>query len=212
MGTFRLYRPTGWVALIALSLSLGGCITASVLLATAVVGQSIKDADIKKRGKELVGKGPDAADAALGPRLETLLDTRRTGRELLLYSVKDAEPGTAYYVAEVENGKVIALAKQVRDDKAVQETVRKTGLDKKLIGKSPSECEREAELGEPVLVLRSRETGQSVRVYDPLERKTFGGAPHCVLRFDGEDRCMRINLIGLHSATKKGGVVTADDQ
>jgi len=212
MRKVRVRPRTRWVVLIALSLSLGGCITASVMLATAVVGQSIKDADIKKRGNELVGKDPDAADAALGPRLETLVDTRRTGRELLLYSVKDAEPGTAFYVVEVEGGKVVALAKQVRDDKAVQETVRKTGLDKKLLGKNPSECERVAELGTPVLVLRSRETGQTLRVYDPLERKILGGAPHCVLRFDPENRCMRINLIGLHSATKKGGVVTPDDK
>jgi hypothetical protein len=212
MRKFCLSARTGWVALIALSLSLGGCITASVVLATAVVGQSIKDADIKKRGRELAGKGPDAADAALGPRLETLVDARRAGRELLIYSVKDAEPGTAFYVADVEGGKIVALAKQVRDDKAVQETVSETGLDKKLLGKSPSECEREAKLGTPVLVLRSREKGESVRVYDPLERKLLGGAPHCVLRFDTENRCMRINLIGLHSATKKGGVVTAADE
>jgi hypothetical protein len=212
MGKSCLRARTVWVVLNAWPLCLGGCITASVVAATALVGQTIKDADIKKRAEELIGKGPDAADAALGPRIETLLDTRREGRELLLYSVKDAEPGTAFYVADVEGGKIVALAKQVRDAKAVQETVQETGLDKKLLGKSPSECEREAKLGEPILVLQSREKGESVRVYEPLERRILGGAPHCVLRFDTEDRCMRINLIGLHSATKKGGVVPADDQ
>jgi hypothetical protein len=209
MSKCRIFHRTAWLALI--TLSQGGCITASVLLATAVVGDSIKSADVKERSRELIGRSPDAADAALGPRLETLVDAGRKGRELLLYSVKDTEPGTAFYVADVQNGKVGSLDKQVQDRKAVQDQVEKTGLGKKLLGKTPSECEREAALGAPVLVLRSRETGQSVRVYEPLERKILGGAPRCVLRFDRDDRCMRVNLIGLHSSTKKGGVVAVDD-
>ena len=47
MRKVRVRPRTRWVVLIALSLSLGGCITASVMLATAVVCQSIMDADIK---------------------------------------------------------------------------------------------------------------------------------------------------------------------
>lgn len=200
--TRTLYR---WI-FIAFLAFLGlnsGCITASAILAGKLIGDAIRDSDVKERYKELEGRRPIAADQMFGRRLETLVDTKNGSRQLLVYPVENQ--ADQRYVVEVHSDRIVVLSKKERNKsgrvtKAVEE------LRQIFIGKNVADCEREGKLSLPALVLRSVEKGQLVRVYDVKGHAQSGGAHYCVLRFDQKDLCEEINLVGVLSTTKKKGL------
>lgn len=75
-------------------------------------------------------------------------------------------------------------------------------LENKLRGKTPDQCSHDGKLGVPLRTLRSIEKGQLLRVYDVRHWSDFMGARYCVLRFDGNDHCQDITLIGVSASTK----------
>ncbi len=200
-------RPClAFLMLVAMSI-LTGCRALPASIGMTLIGDAVSHADVKNRYEKLSGKGPEAADEMFGSRLETLVDTRRPEREVMLYNVKGDVLGSSRYVVEVSDGAIIAVSKKTKNKDGVEDVVRQSGLKGKLIGKNPRECESEGELGKALLVLRSHETGTLVRIYDAANWTHFGGARYCILRFDDVDLCEDINLVGLDASSKKGGVV-----
>jgi hypothetical protein len=180
-----------------------GCITATVALTAMVIAKGANDVDTKSREAQLVGKLPSAADEMFGSRGETLADTRQAGRQLLLYPLKDDPTGNALYAVEIAESKITAVSKGQRKTPEAEQAIKELRLRELLIGKDEDTCWLELDLGAPVAVLRSVETKQTVEIYDARKRRDLKGARYCVLRFGEGGRCELVNLIGLHTSTKK---------
>lgn len=187
--------------LAATLLSQFGCIAATVGLAVKVVGDVANDADAKEQAARLRGKDPQMADSILGPRLETLVDTEDPDRMLIIYPTSDRLSRDYRYTAEVASGKITVVSKNMigRDRRAT------AGLSKDLLGKDPRQCETIAELAPPVLILRSTERNQLLRVYD--SSSLIKGTRFLVLRFDESDTCVEVDLVGLRGSSQKDGII-----
>jgi hypothetical protein len=170
-----------------------------------VVGDAVHEADVDKHAKELVGQPVAKADAELGDRIETAVDTQ-SPRELMVYDVKDDPFHKTRWVVEAENGRIVALSKAEHNPDGGKDIIRKALLDKKLMNKTPAEFQDEKKYSNPVLTLRSKDTGNLIRVYDVKGITDLLGAKYCVLRFDASDRCQEIRLVGVPASTKKDAV------
>ena len=182
---------------------LGGCNAQPDSMAMMVVDEPVSDADVEGRRSELLGRGPEAADAMFGSRVETLVDIRRSGRQLLIYPDQGDRRGASRYVVEVSGGRIRSLTKAKRNIDGVEDTIKKAGLERKLIGESPAKCEFEAGLGSPKAMLHSQDTGQLVRVYDVRNRANLRGARYCVLRFGLNNACESVHLVGVRASTTR---------
>lgn len=180
-----------------------GCITTSIIVGTMLLSSGKQDKATKDLEKQLKGKAPSEADRLLGARLETLTDTRKAGRELLLYKVKGDKTGAERYAVDLDNGNIVALTKGRQTVGDTEAAVKAADLRKRLIGKTADEVKWEANIGKPLAVLRSRERDQVVRIYDAKDLKKAKGARYCVLRFGKDGRCAEVNLIGIQSSSKK---------
>ena len=200
-----VYRPQGkCVILTCLAATLlpnFGCIVVGAGLATRVVGDAINDADARDKAAQLRGKDAKAADAILGPRLETLVEVEDPDRMLLIYPVPGQKDADLRYTAEVKDRKITAVSKNKSgDDPKVT-----AALKDDLLGEDPNRCEEVAKLAEPVLVLRSIERNQRLRVYD--SSSLFKGTRYLVLRFDERDACVDIDAVRLRGPSQKGGII-----
>jgi len=186
-----------------LVLASAGCRAHPVSLVTMLVGDAVNDADVKDRRDLLMGKPETASDNMFGPRLETLVDVDRQGVSMIFYPVKGDLLKSSRYIVEVENGVIVVFTKTKQNIDGVEDVIHNASLEKKLLGKSPAECSQEDDLGAPLRTLRSREKDQLLRVYDVRNWSDFMGARYCVLRFDGNDRCQSVALIGVSASTRK---------
>lgn len=183
-----------------------GCRLHPVSLASMAIGDAINDADVKKRQEELFDQPVSAADEMFGERQETLVYADDGQRELITYLVKGDPLDTQNWVVEARNGKLVALSRVKRNIDGIEDAIKAAALESKVMGKSPEECRRDAEFKEPVATLRSRDTGEMMRVYDVRNWTNSRGARYCVLRFNGDDRCSSIRLIGVSASTEKDPV------
>ncbi len=201
----------GWffsLALLSAVTVLGyGCRAHPSTIAMTLVGDVVSDVDVELRYKKLAGASPAAADEMFGKRAVTFVDINRTDRELLLYRVPGDVLGTSRYLVEVRDGKIVAIDKKVKNKDGVEDIVKNVAWRGKFIAQDPRQCERAGKLKPPVLVLRAKETGNLVRIYDVANWTHLGGARYCVLRFDSADLCEDINLVGLAASSKKGGAI-----
>ena len=179
-----------------------GCRAHPVSLALMVVGDGINDADVQQRADDLLGHNIAAADSMFGARQETLEDTRGRGRMMIVYPVKGDLLGTSRYVLEVSNGAAVALTKTIQDIDGMEDVIREASLRQALLGKGPAACQGSGNLGRPVLVLRDVADDTLVRVYDVRNQTHLRGARYCVLRFDADDKCEKVNLVGVSASTK----------
>ena len=120
-----------------------GCRAHPGSLAMMVVGDAVHNADVGRRQEELAGQGTAAADEMFGSRVETLIDTRKANRELLVYPVKGDLLGASRFVAEVSDGKITALTRTKQNIDGVEDAIKTAGLRKKLSGKKPGACREE---------------------------------------------------------------------
>jgi hypothetical protein len=179
-----------------------GCRAHPISLGTMVVGDLIDDADVKKRAKILMNQPVAAADEMFGARLETLEDTA-TERKLVLYPVKMDLLKSQRYAVEVVNNTITAVSRMKMNIDGRENVLKSMQLKDKVIGKEPKECEEAAEFKSPVLIARSKETGEMVHVYDVRNWTNTRGARYCMLRFDKENTCTRIDMIGVSASTRK---------
>lgn len=182
---------------------LGGCRAHPVSLATLIAGDAINDADVKDRRSQLVGQDEAAADRMFGSRVETLVDVERPGVRILFYPVKSDLFKKSRYIVELEDGIITVFAKTKQNIDGVEDLIHDANLERKLIGKTPTQCRRDGDLGAPLRTLRSVEKKQRLRMYDIRHWSDFMGARYCVLRFDGNDRCQDVTLLGVSATTKK---------
>lgn len=198
--SYRLIKRSS--LLVLLGILVCGCRAHPVSLAIMLIGDAVNDADIEDRAMKLVGKDVSAADRMFGARQETLEDTRRAGREMIVYPVKGDLPGSSRYVVEASNSEIVALTKTKQNIDGMEDVLRHTALKAKLAGKSAQACSHEGGLGKPILVLRNRDTENLVRCYDVRNITNLRGARYCVLRFGANDRCAQVTLVGVSASTK----------
>ena len=197
---YRLIKRSS--LLVLLGILVGGCRAHPVSLAMMLIGDAVSDVDVDDRAERLVGKEVTAADQMFGSRQETLEDTNRAGRQMIVYPVKGDVMGSSRYVVEASKSTVTALTKTKQDIDGAEDLIRGVNLRGKLIGQGPAACQTRGDLGRPVLVLRDRADGTLVRVYDVRNITNLRGARYCVLRFDAADRCEQVNLVGVSASTK----------
>lgn len=183
-----------------------GCRLHPVSLASMAIGDVINDADVKKRQEELHNQPVSAADAMFGAREETLVYADDAQRELITYPVKGDLLNSQNWVVESRKGKLVALSRVKRNIDGVEDVIKSAAIEPKVMGKSPEDCCRDAEFKEPIATLRSRESGEIMRVYDIRNWTNSRGARYCVLRFDENDRCTKINLVGVSASSVKDPV------
>jgi hypothetical protein len=167
-----------------------------------VVGEAVNEVDVDKHAKELVGQPVEKADAEFGQRIETAVDTQ-SPRMLIVYNVKDDVLHKTRWVVEAENGRTIALSKADHNPDGGKDIIKDALLDRKLMNKTPAEFQGEKKFNSPVLTLRSKDTGNLIRVYDVKGMTDLLGSKYCVLRFDASDRVQDIRLVGVPASTKK---------
>ncbi len=187
-----------------LALLLGGssgCRLHPVSLAAMAIGDVINDSDVKKRQEKLYNQPVSAADEMFGAREETLVDAQDSQRELITYLVKGDPLDTQNWVVEARSGKIVALSRVKRNIDGVEDVIKAAAIKPKVMGKSPDACRQDAELKEPLATLRNRESGETLRVYDVRNWTNSRGARYCVLRFDNEERCTSIHLVGVSAST-----------
>ncbi|HKQ48256.1 MAG TPA: hypothetical protein VJZ71_09330 [Phycisphaerae bacterium] len=188
--------------------SASGCRLHPVSLASMAIGDVINDADVKKRQEELHNQPVSAADAMFGERQETLVYADDAKRELIMYPVKGDLLDSQNWVVESQNGKLVALSRVKRNIDGVEDVIKSAAIEPKVMGKSPEDCCRDAEFKPPIATLRCRESGEVMRVYDIRNWTNSRGARYCVLRFDENDRCKKINLIGVSASSLKDPLAT----
>lgn len=181
----------------------GGCRAHPGSLVKLMASDAINDADVKSRRSKLIGQDEATADSMFGQRLETLVDVERPSVTLIFYPVKHDLFKKSRYLVELEDGVIVVLARTKLNIDGIEDLIHDANLEKRLTGKTPAQCSQDEDLGTPLRTLRSRETGQLLRVYDIRHWTDFLGARYCLLRFDGNDRCQDVTLIGVSASTKK---------
>ncbi|MEK6643224.1 MAG: hypothetical protein AABZ08_04890 [Planctomycetota bacterium] len=184
-----------------LLVSAAGCRLHPVSLASMAIGDAINDSDVKKRQEKLFDQPVTAADEMFGKREETLVYADDAQRELITYPVKGDLLNSQNWAVESRNGKLVALSRVKRNIDGVEDVFKTAAIKPKVMGKSPEDCCKDAELKESLATLRCRETGEVMRVYDVRNWTNSRGARYCVLRFDEKDRCTNVRLLGVSAST-----------
>ena len=192
-----------WAALATLgSLSLG-CSATPIGFAMHMAGEAINDADEQQRVKEFVGGPVSQADAKLGAPTDVLSDLR-SSRVWRIYNVPADPMNTSRYVLEVAGTSVLAVDKVQQYSDPVEYEATLAVLRPKVMGKSAAECEVNLGMGPPLLAVRSKATGQTIRLYDARVVKTLQSPHYCVLRFGSSDKCEKINLVRAYTPDGRG--------
>ena len=143
-----------------------------------------------------------AADEMFGARLETLEDTTEE-RELVLYPVKMDLFKSQRYAVEVVNNNITAVSRMKRNIDGSENVLKHMHLKNKVMGKDRKECEEAAKFRGPALIMRSKEKGEMVHVYDVRNWTNTRGARYCVLRFDKDYTCTSVEMIGVSASTRE---------
>ena len=179
-----------------------GCYSTAAKIGVKVVGNAVHEVDVSEKEKRLVGQPADRADAEFGQPLRAFDDTR-SKREVMIYPVKGDALAKFRWVVEVENSRIVALAKAQNDSDGSNDIIRKLLLKDKVIGKTPQAIEAQDRFKKLTLVLRGRATKNLVRVYDISGMTDVLGARYCVLEFNASDLCENIRLVGVQAATER---------
>lgn len=179
-----------------------GClIIGGTAMATRVVGQAVNDSESREKVLALRGQPASAADAAFGPRRETLIDLVRPEHKLIVYPPHQEENLRVRYAVELRDEKITALSKHmISDDPKLSRE-----LLTKVRGKTPPECEQLAQVKSTTLLLRSMERDQIVRVYDKSD--LLKGARNLVLRFDDNNVCVGVDVVATRGVSDGGEMI-----
>ncbi len=197
----KSFRTASLSAVLMLAAASAGCRALPASYAIMVVGDVVSDIDVKNRQEDLVGKTATAADGMFGQRLSTLVDPRRD-RRLIVYSVKGDLLGQKRFVVELVEDRIVALSKTSENIDGAEDIIKAAALRDKLLKRTPSECQRAGDFGRPAVVLRDQNTWNLVHVYDVRNITNLRGARYCVLKFDADNRCQDVKLVGVAASTK----------
>lgn len=179
-----------------------GCIGGGIGTAINIVGGVVDSADVKAKKKDLLGKPPSAADEMLGAREDTLNEVG--GRRAWgIYPVDGlTNPlNKDRYVVEVTGGTIKSLSRVEKTPDAKFDLPRIALIEKKVKGKSPSECEAALEK-RPIVTVRSQKTGRLKQLYDGRVIKIFKKPYYCILKFDENNLCEDVDFEKVGASTK----------
>ncbi|MCP4251256.1 MAG: hypothetical protein GY778_29825, partial [bacterium] len=163
----------------------------------------VADVDLGEREAKLIGHPPGAADEMFGERTDTFIYLSDENRQVLWYAADLDLLSVDRYLVEVSDEAIVALTKTKENIDGAEDVIRSLGLRSKLIGKTPSECQKNEDIGQPVERFRSQKTSDRVFVYDVRNFTNLRGARYCLLRFDGSDTCSEVKLVGVSASTKE---------
>lgn len=189
------------MVLVAVAIPSGGCVSA-VGIGVKLVGKAVDTADVQKREQELIGADLSAAAAMFGKHLDTLRDVG-SDRSWVIYPVESDLLDKDRYVVEVADAKIVALSRTEKNSDPKRDFPRALIMKRKIKGKTPEQCAAELDMGEPVLAVRSDETGLLSQIYDARHFKEWGSPDYCILRFDERELCMEVEFLGIGASTKK---------
>ena len=174
-----------------------GCRAHPLSLAISVVGDVVDDRDIQQRKPSLLGKPSSAADAMFGKRHDTLVEVN-TGSKWLIYPELGERLAESFYVAETtKDGTINGLFKCKRDIDGLEDVEKTRFVGERVYGKTPSEAQAAADLHDPVLIMRSQESGAIARIHDARNWTHTRGARYCVLVFGPRDLCEEVRFVGV---------------
>jgi len=156
-----------------------------------------------------MGSSPEMADGMFGRRLDTFSDIASDAK-LLVYLVAGEPSLGSRYVVEIVEGKITALYKTQQDLGGLTDAIQCEMVKERVIGKPASVIEHESSLGKPKLTMHSRREDGLIRIYDVGKWPSLEGTRYCVLRFDEEDVCRYVRMVGLTASTKSNGAPLTD--
>ncbi len=180
----------------------GGCFAAASV-GISLVGRVVDDADVKDHADELLGKDISAADERFGERIDVNREVNGP-RAWYIYPVKHLNfLGKDRYVVEVQGNKIIAITRAEKTSDPKTDIPRALIIASSVEGKTPTECEAELDLGKPLLTARSDKTGLLSQTYDARLIEELGRPRYCVLRFDANEKCTKVEFLGVGASTKE---------
>jgi hypothetical protein len=190
----RTYFAAGCAAAILVA---AGC-NSPVGMAVQLVGKAVDAGEAKKLGDELIGKPSAAADFKFGQPIDVLAQVEGP-QKWRVYPVSADVLGNQRYVVAVSGSAIAGVSKVKRDATGI-DLAHKMLLDKKVQGKSPSECETALGMGRPLLTVRSETNGMTSQLYDARTFKGIGSPKYCRLRFDANQRCDEVQIIDVNAS------------
>lgn len=184
--------------LLPVALVAGGCRAHPAHLAISLVEGYADAREVQERGGQLVGQPFESADTMFGPRHDTLHDPETT-RRLLVYPEHKGREGETFFMVDVgPSGRIVNLLKVKFNIEGVTDLHQNKEIRAAAAGRSRSHVETSTRLGQPLLVLRSEENGQTICVYKPqgLIPKTY--TDYCLAWYDGRTgRCTDNAMLGV---------------
>ena len=174
-----------------------GCRLHPVSLAISLIGEAVDDRDVRQREPLLLRKGPKAADEMFGERHDTLVDDATGGRWLIYREPGETFSESFYVVETAPTGTITGLFKCKRNVEGLEDVRRTRRLADVVYGRTPAECEADADLGEPVFTMHSELSGAAARFYVAPHWTSTGNARYCVLVFSGRNLCEEVRFIGV---------------
>ena len=196
-----LLRMVAFAFIAAIGAASSGCTTA-VSVGMKLVGKAVDSVDVKEHSEALLGEKAAAADERFGERIDTLREVDGD-RSWQIYPAKVDPLQKDRYVVEVANDKIVAFSRVEENPDPKLDIPRALLMESKVKGKPPAECEKELELGKPLLTVRSDQTNRLRQLYDARLIKEFGSPHYCILRFDDKELCEDLEFIGIGASTKK---------
>lgn len=175
---------------------LAGCgnpATSAVHAGIEVVGIVVDDVETEKLSEQLVGQSPSAADEKLGQVVDVFSDVDAP-REWRAYPTPMDVLNTKRYVIVVENNR-ITMVEMVSIGGEKLDIPLQLVYQEKLKGKTPDECTAAADMGRPIMRLRSKSTGQLHHLYDARLIKELPKPHYMVVRFDADGRCEKVKFV-----------------
>ncbi len=199
----KVTRGVGAVVLLGLGCVACGCRAHPVSLGMMLVGEVVADVDLDDRQAQLIGRPASAADEMFGKRTDAFIYLGDESRQVLWYAADADLLSVDRWVVEVDEGEIVVLAKTKENIDGAEDVIRSLDLRSKMIGKTPAECRRAADLKKPVAKFRSVKTDDLVFVYDVRNFTNLRGARYCLLRFDRSNKCHDVKLVGVSASTKE---------
>jgi hypothetical protein len=170
-----------------------------VKIGMKVVGKEVDDAETTKLGNKLIGYPPAKADQELGQPVDVWTDVY-SAHEWRLYRPKLDVLDTKRTVVGVSGGRVVSVKMIERYGDDVDLPLEIFYYEK-VKGKSPQECETELKMGPPMLTVRSSKTHELLQMYDARLVKELPSPHDCLVRFNENDQCTKVDLIEVEAST-----------
>jgi len=170
-----------------------------VKIGMKVVGKEIDDEETNKLGRKLIGFEPSAADQALGQPVDVWTDVY-SSHEWRLYRPKLDVLDTKRTVVGVSGGRIVSV-KMIERYGEDADLPLEIYYHEKIKGKTPQECEVELKMGPPMLTVRSKKSRELIQAYDARLIKELPTPHDCLVRYDLNDHCTKVDLIEVEAST-----------